>query len=165
MLVRAGGDVRRELQHVDRAVSARRRRRGDVDHRRSRGLPAHRDTPLQLLHGASVLWLANILIFALWYWRLDAGGPHKREKVFGHPQGSFLFPQMTMPPAAKDEADQTDWSPNFIDYLFIAFNTSTAFSPTDVPVLARWAKVLMMLQSVISLSVIALLAARAVNTF
>ena len=70
---------------------------------------------------------------------------------------------MTMPPEAKVEAGQDIWSPNFMDYLFLAFNTSTAFSPTDVPVLARWAKVLMMLQSIISLTVLALLAARAVN--
>ena len=70
---------------------------------------------------------------------------------------------MTMPPEAKVVAGQDTWSPNFMDYLFLAFNTSTAFSPTDVPVLARWAKVLMMLQSIISLTVLALLAARAVN--
>ena len=70
---------------------------------------------------------------------------------------------MTMNEQALKETDQLDWSPNFIDYLFLAFNTSTAFSPTDVPVLARWAKVLMMLQSLLSLLIIALLAARAVN--
>jgi uncharacterized membrane protein len=64
---------------------------------------------------------------------------------------------------AKIGKEQEDWSPNFVDYLFLAFNTSTAFSPTDVPVLARWAKVLMMLQSLLSLLIIALLAARAVN--
>jgi uncharacterized membrane protein len=64
---------------------------------------------------------------------------------------------------ALRDADQQGWSPNFIDYLFLAFNTSTAFSPTDAPVLARWAKILMMLQSLLSLLIIALLAARAVN--
>ncbi|MGI9036806.1 MAG: hypothetical protein ACR2GD_12310 [Pyrinomonadaceae bacterium] len=126
-------------------------------------LPDHKETPLQLLLSAAALWITNILVFALWYWRLDAGGPHGREKTTGHQDGAFLFPQMTMPPEAKIEADEDDWSPNFIDYLFLAFNTSTAFSPTDVPVLARWAKVLMMLQSIISLTVLALLAARAVN--
>ncbi len=68
-----------------------------------------------------------------------------------------------MNPAALREAGQLDWSPNFIDYLFLAFNTSTAFSPTDVPVLSRWAKILMMLQSLISLLIVALLAARAIN--
>jgi uncharacterized membrane protein len=70
---------------------------------------------------------------------------------------------MTMSPEAKAAAGQEMWSPNFFDYLFLAFNTSTAFSPTDTPVLARWGKVLMMLQSIISLTVLALLAARAVN--
>jgi hypothetical protein len=68
-----------------------------------------------------------------------------------------------MAPEIKSAAAQEQWSPNFVDYLFLAFNTSTAFSPTDVPVLARWAKVLMMVQSLISLTVIALLAGRAVN--
>ena len=123
-----------------------------------------KETPQELLISAGLLWFTNIIVFALWYWRLDAGGPHRRERRFGHADGAFLFPQMTMPPEAKAEANQEEWSPNFIDYLFIAFNTSTAFSPTDVPVLTRWAKVLMMLQSVISLTVIALLAARAINT-
>ena len=92
-----------------------------------------------------------------------AGGPHERDKRLGHANGSFLFPQMTMSEEARREAEQLDWSPNFVDYLFLAFNTSTAFSPTDVPVLSRWAKILMMLQSVLSLLIIALLAARAVN--
>ena len=70
---------------------------------------------------------------------------------------------MTMLPEAKAAAGLETWSPNFLDYLFLAFNTSTAFSPTDSPVLTRWAKILMMTQSLISLTVIALLAARAVN--
>jgi hypothetical protein len=127
------------------------------------GLPEHRESPTELLLSAASLWLTNILVFALWYWRLDAGGPHGRDKQFGHTDGAFLFPQMTMTPEAKTEAGEHGWSPNFVDYLFLAFNTSTAFSPTDVPVLARWGKVLMMLQSLISLTVLALLAARAVN--
>ena len=126
-------------------------------------LPTHKETPEQLLLSAASLWITNILVFALWYWRLDAGGPYQRDKRPGHSEGSFLFPQMTMTEEALREAGQQNWSPNFIDYLFLAFNTSTAFSPTDVPVLARWAKVLMMLQSLLSLLIIALLAARAVN--
>jgi uncharacterized membrane protein len=127
------------------------------------GLPSHREAPTELLISAASLWFTNILVFALWYWRLDAGGPHGRDTRFGHPDGAFLFPQMTMSPESKIEMDEHGWSPNFFDYLFLAFNTSTAFSPTDVPVLARWAKLLMMLQSLISLTVLALLAARAVN--
>ncbi len=126
-------------------------------------LPTHREPPLALLLSAASLWATNILVFALWYWRLDAGGPHQRDKRAGHPDGAFLFPQMTMSEEALREAGQQDWSPNFIDYLFLAFNTSTALSPTDVPVLARWAKLLTMLQSLLSLLILALLAARAVN--
>jgi uncharacterized membrane protein len=103
------------------------------------------------------------LVFALWYWRLDAGGPYQRDKEPGHSNGAFLFPQMTMSKEALREAGQQDWSPDFVDYLFLAFNTSTAFSPTDTLVLARWAKILMMLQALLSLLIIALLAARAVN--
>jgi len=126
-------------------------------------LPEHKETPTELLLSAASLWFTNILVFALWYWRLDAGGPHGRDQRQGHSRGAFLFPQMTMLPQAKSVAAQEKWSPNFVDYLFLAFNTSTAFSPTDAPVLARWAKVLMMVQSIISLTVIALLGARAVN--
>jgi uncharacterized membrane protein len=126
-------------------------------------LPTGKETPQQLLLSAASLWITNILVFALWYWRLDAGGPYQRDKRPGHSEGAFLFPQMTMSKEALREAGQQDWSPNFIDYLFLAFNTSTAFSPTDVPVLAKWAKVLMMLQAALSLLIIALLAARAVN--
>ncbi len=126
-------------------------------------LPTHKETPLQLLVSAASLWITNILVFALWYWRLDAGGPNQRDARAGHCNGAFLFPQMTMTEQALKEAGQKDWSPNFVDYLFLAFNTSTAFSPTDVAALARWAKVLMMLQSLLSLLIIALLAARAVN--
>jgi uncharacterized membrane protein len=126
-------------------------------------LPSHRESPTALLLSATAIWVSNILVFALWYWRLDAGGPHGRDASPGHADGAFLFPQMTMWPDAKAAAGQEMWSPNFIDYLFLAFNTSTAFSPTDTPVLARWGKALMMLQSLISLTVVTVLAARAVN--
>jgi uncharacterized membrane protein len=121
------------------------------------------ETPSSLLVSAASMWITNILVFALWYWRLDAGGPHRRDTRAGHPDGAILFPQMTMGEEALIEAKQKNWSPNFVDYLFFAFNTSTAFSPTDAPVLTRWVKVLMMLQSLLSLLIIALLAARAVN--
>jgi len=121
------------------------------------GLPAHKDSPGTLLRSATLLWITNILVFALWYWKLDAGGPLGREKADA--RSSFVFPQMTQQPDQRDAS----WSPDFLDYLFLAFNTSTAFSPTDTAVLSPWAKGLMMLQSIISLSIIALLAARAVN--
>jgi hypothetical protein len=125
-------------------------------------LPAHKETPTELLRSAASLWITNILVFALWYWRLDAGGPHGRDQRRWHDNDAFLFPQMTIP-QEMNAADQKGWSPNFVDYLFLAFNTSTAFSPTDVPVLARWAKLVMMVQSLLSLMIIALLAGRAVN--
>ena len=126
-------------------------------------LPDRRETPIALLVSATSLWCTNVVVFALWYWRLDAGGPHGREAQPGHAEGAFLFPQMALPPESRAALDLDDWSPNFVDYLFLAFNTSTAFSPTDTPALTRWAKVLMMLQSIISLTVLVLLAARAVN--
>ena len=125
-------------------------------------LPRHTLTPLALLRSAAALWITNVLVFASWYWRLDAGGPHARNLSTCHTKGDFLFPQMTLAPGTQTPLDP-DWSPGFVDYLFLAFNTSTAFSPTDSPVLSRWAKVAMMVQSSISLVTLALLAARAVN--
>ena len=122
------------------------------------GIPQHRDPPQTLLRAATALWFTNVLVFALWYWKLDAGGPLMREGRRGRLESSFLFPQML----GEDGGDPS-WSPHFMDYLFLAFNTSTAFSPTDTAVLSRWAKAMMMLQSLISLTVVALLAARAVN--
>jgi hypothetical protein len=126
-------------------------------------LPAHKETPLELLRAAAALWIANILVFASWYWHLDGGGPNERDREGVHRDGAFLFPQMMMDPALRQQMGEDKWSPGFIDYLFLAFNTSTAFSPTDVPVLSRWAKVMMIVQSLISLATVVLLAARAVN--
>ena len=91
------------------------------------------------------------------------GGPHQRALRRSHTDGAFLFPQMVLDADLRKEMGEDQWRPGFVDYLFLAFNTSTAFSPTDVPVLSRWAKVLMMLQASISLATIAILAARAVN--
>ena len=119
-------------------------------------LPAHRESPEDLLIAAAGLWFSNVIVFASWYWRLDAGGPNRRDSREHHDRGAFLFPQMTL-------AHVHRWRPGFVDYLFLAFNTSTALSPTDTPVLTRWAKLMMMVQSSISLSTIAILAARAVN--
>ena len=127
-----------------------------------RSLPKHTLPPLALLRSAAFLWITNILVFASWYWRLDAGGPNARHLRGSHAKGDFLFPQMTLASSTQSPIDPA-WSPGFVDYLFLAFNTSTAFSPTDSPVLSRWAKVLMMIQSSISLATLALLAARAVN--
>jgi hypothetical protein len=128
-------------------------------------VPQRKEQPVQLLCSAVSLWAANILVFALWYWRLDAGGPLGRGKRPGHESGSFLFPPMTRDGRDAWESPRKggQWTPQFIDYLFLAFNTSTAFSPTDTPLLSRWAKVLTMIQSSISLTVVVLLTARAVN--
>jgi hypothetical protein len=126
-------------------------------------LPAHSETPLTLLHAAVGLWICNLLVFAVWYWRLDAGGPNQRDLQGSHTDGAFLFPQMVMDPQLKIAAGEQDWRPGFVDYLFLAFNTSTAFSPTDVPVLSRWAKGMMMVQASISFTTVVILAARAVN--
>jgi hypothetical protein len=126
-------------------------------------LPQHKESPGELLRSAAALWLTNILVFASWYWRLDGGGPNARDLRGAHTDGAFLFPQMTLAPNERREMGEDRWSPGFVDYLFLAFNTSTAFSPTDCPVLSRWAKVLMMVQALISFATVVLLAARAVN--
>lgn len=123
-----------------------------------KGIPEHSEAPKTLLRSAAALWVANILVFALWYWKLDGGGPLRREDPNSQSKSSFLFPQMT-----RGNADRSGWSPHFVDYLFLAFNTSTAFSPTDTAVLTRSAKLATMLQSIISLTIVALIAARAVN--
>jgi uncharacterized membrane protein len=122
------------------------------------GIPSHREMPKVLLRSALALWMTNILVFALWYWKLDAGGPLGRDHSRCKLASSFLFPQLM-----SDRPEHHGWSPQFLDYLFLAFNTSTAFSPTDTAVLSRWAKLITMLQSLISLSILVLLAARAVN--
>jgi len=117
-----------------------------------------------LLQGAAVLWVTNIIVFASLYWRLDAGGPNARERREAHTEGAFLFPQMTFSAAVPEGAPvEEGWRPHFVDYLFVAFNTSTAFSPTDAPVLSKWAKGAMMVQSMISFTTVVLVAARAVN--
>ena len=118
-------------------------------------LPTHRETPRQLFMAALGIWSCNVLVFASWYWRLDGGGPNARDRRKSHDSGAFLFPQMQM----RDQ----NWKPGFVDYLFLAFNTSTAFSPTDAPVLSPWAKAMMIVQSCISLGTVVILAGRAVN--
>jgi len=121
------------------------------------------EPPIILLRSAVALWLVNILVFASWYWRLDAGGPLERGKLPGHHHGAFYFPQMSMPEEIRELTCEKNWKPGFVDYMFLAFNTSTALSPADTGALTRWAKALMMIQSLISLTIIVLLAARAVN--
>lgn len=126
-------------------------------------LPRHLEAPGVLLRSAAALWITNVIVFALWYWRLDAGGPHERDRLPGHTDGAFLFPQMAMDSIMREDMGEALWAPHFVDYLFLSFNHSTALSPTDVAVLSRWAKILTMIQAGISLATVALLAARAVN--
>jgi hypothetical protein len=130
------------------------------------GLVHHAETAPKLLQSAATLWFANVIVGAAWYWRLDAGGPHVREGRAAHMEGTFLFPQMaTDAPGRRGVsiAEAEGWRPGFIDYLAISFYTCTAFSPTDVQVLTRWAKLLMMLQAAMAFGTVILLTARAVN--
>jgi len=119
---------------------------------RGGGVPAK-----SLLRDSALLWSSNVAVYALWYWELDGGGPMVRFK-HGYTPTDLLFPQNQQ---GGDMAK--GWSPNFVDYLFVAFNASTAFSPTDTLVLSARAKVLMMLQSLSSIVMLAILAARAIN--
>lgn len=111
----------------------------------------------QLLVASISIWLTNVLIFGLWYWELDRGGPIARFRA-DHPEPDFLFPQMITPKSASKA-----WSPSFMDYLYVSFTNATAFSPTDTMPLTPWAKLLMMAQSAASLLTIVLVGARAVN--
>lgn len=126
-------------------------------------LPKHDESAVEIMKSAVTLWVSNILVFACWYWRLDAGGPHARDERVEHVSDSFLFPQMSMTEQDRKMAGQSGWSPGFVDYLFVAFNTSASFAPADTAVLSRWAKALMMVQSCLSITIVAILAARAIN--
>jgi hypothetical protein len=113
-----------------------------------------------LLRGGALLWSFNILVFALWYWEIDGQGPWKRH-LSGQQPGDFLFPQQ-----ANDFPHPTHgkrFVPHFLDYLFVAFTGATALSPADTYPLTRAAKTLMMMEALISLTVAAILVARAVN--
>jgi len=116
------------------------------------------DDPVVLLRSAILVWFTNVIVVALWYWEFDRGGPAARANG-RNPYPDFLFPQMTAPDLARK-----DWEPTFPDYLYLSFTNTTAFSPTDILPLSRWAKMAMMLQSAGSLVLIALVIARGVNT-
>ena len=103
------------------------------------------------------IYLTNLIIFALWYWELDGGGPGERQRIAKYDQ-DFLFPQHQ-----NDDYRHPDWRPTFVDYLYVSSTNAMAFSPTDTMPLSRRAKMLMLLQAVIALVTIALVAARAVN--
>jgi len=110
----------------------------------------------QLIFASIQIWLTNVAVFALWFWELDRGGPGERHTPGRHPD--FLFPQM-----ATREVAPAGWLPHFVDYLYVSFTNAMAFSPTDTLPLTRWAKLLMLAQSMASLLTVALVAARAVN--
>lgn len=110
-----------------------------------------------LIVSGVLIWLTNFLIFGLWYWELDRGGPGRRAAGHDHPP-DFLFPQMT-----DDRIQPAGWRPIFLDYLYVALTNNTAFSPTDAMPLTRRAKAIMGLQSVVSLLTLGLIVSRAVN--
>jgi hypothetical protein len=126
-------------------------------------IPGGKDSALALLRSGGALWLTNVLVFALWYWRLDGGGPRKRETENEFGSRSFVFPQMQIEKMERKTFGVDRWRPGFVDYLFIAFTTSSTFGPTDAPVLTHWAKLLTMTQILISLTIMALLISRAVG--
>ena len=116
-------------------------------------------TPGQLLITGGVIWLTNVVVFGLWYWEWDRGGPVARALNLTKQYPDFQFPQMVSPP----EMVPPDWEPAFLDYLYLAFTNASAFSPTDVMPMSRWAKVAMTVQSIISIVTVALVVSRAVN--
>ena len=111
----------------------------------------------ELLRAAVHMWVVNVLLFGLWYWQLDGGGPRDRPSC-PPAQRDFLFPQQLEPIFAE-----AGWSPMFLDYLYVSFTNAAAFSPTDTMPLSRWAKMLMLIQSAISLALAVMVVARAVN--
>jgi hypothetical protein len=111
----------------------------------------------QLLRAGVHMWCMNVLVFGLWFWELDHGGPAAR-RTAGPAGRDFLFPQQTMP-----ELSEPGWRPLFLDYLYVSFTNATAFSPTDAMPLSRWAKMLMLVESAASLVLAVMVAARAVN--
>jgi hypothetical protein len=129
-----------------------------------RALPSKAEPPLRLLESGAALWITNVIVFALWYWRLDGGGPTEREKRHEFGSHSFLFPQMQIERSERSRHGVSEhWHPRFIDYLFIALTQSSTFGPTDAPLLARWAKLLASVQILLSLCIILLLISRAVG--
>ena len=112
-----------------------------------------------LLAAGSAVWLSNIIAFSLLYWEMDGGGAAARANRVPHHE-DFAFPQQSNPQLASPH-----WRPRFVDYLYLGFTNATAFSPTDVMPLAPWAKMTMAVQSVISIAILGLVIARAVNVF
>jgi len=117
------------------------------------------ESATSLLSSGALIWLGNCLVFGLLYWLLDSGGPYARFV------GESEFPDFAFTHQMSPELAPPGWRPQYVDYLILGLTTSTAFSPTDVMPMARWAKLTMALQSLISLTVVGLVIARAVNVF
>ena len=117
------------------------------------------ESATSLLSSGALIWLGNCLIFRLLYWLLDSGGPYARYV------GERTYPDFAFTQQLSPEISPPGWRPHYVDYLILGLTTSTAFSPTDVMPMARWAKLTMALQSLISLTVVGLVIARAVNVF
>ena len=115
-------------------------------------------TPAQLLIIGGSIWTINIIAFALWYWHLDSGGPAARASGRPTTHPAFVFPEQGIPALVEQ-----GWYPKFVDYLALSFNTALAFSPTDVAAIRHWPKLCMIMESLISLILVALVLARAVN--
>jgi len=113
----------------------------------------------QLLLKAVTVWITNVIAFGLWYWAFDRGGPVRRLDP-DQPPPDFQFPQLENPQLAAP-----GWHPELVDYLYVSFTNSIAFSPTDAMPLSRWAKLLMLSESALSAITVLLVAARAVNIF
>jgi fermentation-respiration switch protein FrsA (DUF1100 family) len=120
-------------------------------------LKGHVQNGRELIVSSVAIWLTNVIVFGVWYWELDRGGPYERHQP-SHREPDFLFPQMSTPGAGRPQ-----WAPSFVDYLYVSLTNATAFSPTDTMPLTTLAKSLMGLQAVASLLTVAVVAARAVN--
>ncbi|HEY5316623.1 MAG TPA: hypothetical protein VIJ20_01490 [Solirubrobacteraceae bacterium] len=111
----------------------------------------------RLITAGALIWLTNVILFGLWYWETDRGGPGRRAAGHDGPP-DLLFSQMN-----DDRIEPDNWRPQFIDYLYVSLTNATAFSPTDTMPLTPMAKSIMGLQSLVSLVTIGLVIARAVN--
>ena len=119
---------------------------------------AHFESARELFATGAIVWLINVITFALWFWDLDGGGAAARALRPAAAGRALVFPEMTLPDFVP-----AGWFPQFADYLALSFNTATAFGPTDVSAIRRWAKLMMISESMISLVLATLVVARAVN--
>ncbi|MEO9169621.1 MAG: hypothetical protein ABI282_02540 [Candidatus Baltobacteraceae bacterium] len=125
----------------------------------------HSVTAVDLLGAGLLIWATNVIVFALWFWEFDGDGPDIRATLASardFKAADFLWPQMSLDPARLACADR-NWKPRLIDYIYLSFTNALAVSPTDVMPLSRWAKMLMLVESLISFATVGLILARSVN--